>query len=596
MSSKTIHKLRSLFFTPDSWFELWVRSLYHRLARTKLLFWLRDWLARRSYKKYRQQQRAEKPPELASQTAQPIITFLVDHLKNHDNQLTATIASIQNLEIGRWQVLVVCDPSSYSDPQVSEIKSESPFQIIDLDQHDWLEAVKGEFVIFCQAGDQFFPTLLARFYHLFAQNPNADLVYYDCEIRPPDQPFPWPVFKPCKPSPALCLSYNPFSRGLFRTTSLRHHLNKNDPHEGFLLKEYALSLMLLEHKAQIAHIPSVLVSQSNLVKSDSPEVREMICEYLARSGAHAPSARETQWGTNFQWSHGDRDPSLAIIIPSKNNASLLRPLVQSIFGNNHHQALTVTIVDNNSDDAETLALYREIQKEHQVQVLPYRKPFNFSEAINLGVQATASDLILLMNDDMAPLDALWLPEMIQWTQLEDVGVVGAKLLRTNHTLQHVGIIMGLVGFAGHIYLNAPEHYRGLWGSSDWYRDLLAVTGACQMMRRKVFEQVGGYDPGFKLAFGDIDFCLRVYKQGYRNIYTPFARLYHYEGQSRGYVTPIQDTLRGYERFETFLLQDDPYFSPNLTYSRIPQCAGSRTTLEERRQQIEIRKSFYLHHH
>ena len=152
------------------------------------------------------------------------------------------------------------------------------------------------------------------------------------------------------------------------------------------------------------------------------------------------------------------------------------------------------------------------QKEHQVQVLPYRKPFNFSEAINLGVQATASDLILLMNDDMAPLDALWLPEMIQWTQLEDVGVVGAKLLRANHTLQHMGIIMGLVGFAGHIYLNASEHYCGLWGSSDWYRDLLAVTGACQMMRRKVFEQVDGYDPGFKLAFGDIDFCLRVYNR------------------------------------------------------------------------------------
>ena len=127
MRSKTIHKLRSLFFTPDSWFELWVRSLYHRLARTKLLFWLRDWLARRSYKKYRQQQRAEKLPELASQTAEPIITFLVDHQKNHDDQLTATLESIQNLEGGRWQVLVVCGSGGCSDPPSSVIKSESLF-------------------------------------------------------------------------------------------------------------------------------------------------------------------------------------------------------------------------------------------------------------------------------------------------------------------------------------------------------------------------------------------------------------------------------------------------------------------------------------
>jgi GT2 family glycosyltransferase len=153
--------------------------------------------------------------------------------------------------------------------------------------------------------------------------------------------------------------------------------------------------------------------------------------------------------------------------------------------------------------------------------------------------------------------------------------------------------MGLVGFAGHIYLNAPDHYFGLWGSSDWYRDLLAVTGACQMMRREVFNQVGGYDPGFKLAFGDIDFCLRVHQMGYHNIYTPFARLYHYEGRSRGYVTPIQDILRGYEHFKTYLSQDDPYYSPNLTYSRIPKCTAAQEPLEERQRQIEIRRSFYL---
>ena len=255
--------------------------------------------------------------------------------------------------------------------------------------------------------------------------------------------------------------------------------------------------------------------------------------------------------------------------------------------------LSIQIVDNGSDDLETLAFYESIENNPAVQITPFNQPFNYSQAVNLGVAQSDSDLILLMNDDMLPINADWLKEMARWAQREEVGVVGAKLLRANHTLQHMGIILGLVGFAGHIYLNAPDHYFGLWGSSDWYRDLLAVTGACQMMRREVFEKVGGYDPGFELAFGDIDFCLRVHQQGYRNVYTPHARIYHYEGRSRGYVTPIGDILRGYEQFKPYLEQGDPYFSPNLTYTRIPHCQLEREPLEERQRQIEIRRSFYL---
>jgi len=153
--------------------------------------------------------------------------------------------------------------------------------------------------------------------------------------------------------------------------------------------------------------------------------------------------------------------------------------------------------------------------------------------------------------------------------------------------------MGLVGLAGHIYLNAPDHYQGLFGSVDWYRNYLAVTGACQMVRRELFNEVGGYDEEFQLAFGDIDFCLRIHDIGYRNIYTPFARLYHYEGKSRGYSTPVQDIIRAYNKHEKYLEKHDPYFSPNLTYTRIPKCTTRRTSGENRKQQIEERKKFYL---
>jgi GT2 family glycosyltransferase len=152
--------------------------------------------------------------------------------------------------------------------------------------------------------------------------------------------------------------------------------------------------------------------------------------------------------------------------------------------------------------------------------------------------------------------------------------------------------MGLNGFAGHIYLNAPEHYHGLFGSVDWYRDYLAVTGACQMIRREVFNDIGGFDEGFKLAFGDIDICLRIHEKGYHIVYTPFASLFHYEGQSRGYATPPEDIIRSYQKMESALSKPDPYFSPNLTPTRIPKCAMRNDSVNNREEGFETRKKFY----
>ena len=245
-------------------------------------------------------------------------------------------------------------------------------------------------------------------------------------------------------------------------------------------------------------------------------------------------------------------------------------MITSIIQNNHKK-FSIQIIDNNSDDLSTLSYYEEIEKLDNVSIIPYNKKFNYSEAINLGVSKSHSDLLLFLNDDMGTTNEFWLEELIQWASQPGIGVVGTKLIRHNHTIQHAGIILGLNDFAGHLYLNAPEHYTGILGSVDWYRNFLAVTGACQMVRREVFEEVGGYDENFVLTFGDIDFCLKVYEKGYRNMYTPFANLFHYEGQSRGYTTPSMDILQGFERIRGILRRGDPYFSDNLSLTSIPRC-------------------------
>jgi GT2 family glycosyltransferase len=296
-------------------------------------------------------------------------------------------------------------------------------------------------------------------------------------------------------------------------------------------------------------------------------------------------------GLRFSWKIDS--PSLAIIILTKNNFRFLKSLIPELLAQPYDGQCSLHIVDNGSDDPSTLAYYQHIQQDSTITIIPYPHPFNYSEAINLGVANSDSDLVLLLNDDMAVMDETWLSQLAQWAIRPDVGVVGAKLLRKNQTIQHAGIILGLTGFMGHIYLNAPEHYNGLFGSADWYRNYLAITGACQMIRRAVFEEVGGYDLAFQLAFGDIDFCIKVHERGYQNIFTPFARIYHYEGSSRGYQTPVDDVLRGYDQLETYLVEGDPFFSPNLNYTRIPNCLVEKHSEDERAQEIKARKNFYL---
>jgi GT2 family glycosyltransferase len=337
-------------------------------------------------------------------------------------------------------------------------------------------------------------------------------------------------------------------------------------------------------------VSDILLTQTRLVTPEMSDIRSVLTRHLRNQGCNATSAEDLDAGVRFTWHTGS--PSLAIIILTKTNFSLLQPLHTGLLQQPYPGELTIHIVDNGSDDPATQAYYEKLASQPNLAIIPYPRTFNYSEAINLGATQSQSDLLLFMNDDMALIDHTWLPELTQWAVRPEVGVVGAKLLRKNRTIQHAGIVMGLTGFAGHIYLNAPEHYHGLWGSVDWYRNMLALTGACQMVRREVFDEVGGYDQGYTLAFGDIDFCLRVHQKGYRNVYTPFAQLYHYEGSTRGYKTPVRDALKGYQELEPYLVEEDPFFSPNLTYTRIPKCTLEKQARDERMRQIESRKRFY----
>jgi GT2 family glycosyltransferase len=417
------------------------------------------------------------------------------------------------------------------------------------------------------------------------------VIYYDCEYAPDAGTSKLPFFKPDTLSPELLFSVNYITRAFIKRSPV--NIQDIHPQEGhdLLAVEYELILHLVEAGRDFTHIPKVLVSQDRLPRAADSGNTHVILSHLSRIGRRQPGSEKIGNCVRFSWQANN--PSIAIIIPTKNNPALLKNLVTSIFEKTVYKDFSINIVDNESDNKEVLAYYETLEYHPQCSIIPFHEKFNYSTAINLGVENTQSDLVLLLNDDMEVIDPHWLTEMAQWAMLPEVGVVGARLLRANRTLQHAGVIIGLNGFAGHIYLNAPEHHTGLFGSVDWYRDYLAVTGACQMVRRELFNSVNGYDRDFSLAFGDIDFCLKVYEKGYRNVYTPFANLYHHEGHSRGYATPIEDIHRGYQKMEDFLSKADPFYSPNLTYTRIPRCDLSGDAELSRQIQIEERKKFYL---
>ena len=582
-------RFRNKYLPPNSKLELWLRTLYHNFNKTRLAFQIRDRISRTSCKRWVKRSIADPLLLTVDVSNKPELTFILSVSNTESEEFLKTYESIYGLIGDRWNIICICSDWE-EEGRPSLIVDADRVRFLSMDLKDAVNSIPGGYILFCKPGDVFARSLLLRFYEALAKDDInvPDVLYYDCEYRSTRSTCQKKklFFKPSKPSTDLLLSVNYFSRGIVRLGVLAEI--KFEFEQGNLqTQEYRLFLAIMDKASIIIHMPFVLVAQEDLVKTDYIEDQKVIVDHLDEQGVKAVQAINTPSGTRFTWPVEDH--SVAIIIPTVNNRSLLEPLVASIFAN-EHKNFSLHIVDNGSTDQPTLAYYHEIEDLPNVSIIPYKKKFNYSEAINLGVSQSDSDLLLFLNDDMQSINKFWLQDLIQWASLPRIGVVGTKLIRRNHTIQHARIVIGLNNFAGHIYLNAPEHYDGLLGSVDWYRNYLAITGACQMVRRTVFEEVGGYDEGFELAFGDIDFCLKVSEKGYENMYTPFANLFHFEGQSRGYVTPSADIIEGFTKMEELLKNGDPYFPGNLSLTSIPRCQDS--TKKNQFASVEKRKDYY----
>jgi O-antigen biosynthesis protein len=222
------------------------------------------------------------------------------------------------------------------------------------------------------------------------------------------------------------------------------------------------------------------------------------------------------------------------------------------------------VLDNGSEEPDTLRFLGDLREPHRALRDP--RPFNWSSINNEGVRSARGDVLLFLNNDTEVLEPTWLEALLEHAQLPEVGAVGARLLYPDGTLQHAGVVVGLGGTAGHAFKRMPPDHPGHFGMSQVVRDCSAVTGACLMVRREVFERVGGFDERYQVAYSDVDFCLSVREKGYRNVFTPHATLYHHECATRGDLDPPPDRWRFQARWAGYLA-DDPYYNPNLTRTR-----------------------------
>ena len=275
------------------------------------------------------------------------------------------------------------------------------------------------------------------------------------------------------------------------------------------------------------------------------------------------------------------DPMISIVIPNKDHAADLKRCITSILEKSTYENYEIVIVENGSETKEIFDYYTSLKEYDKIRVVTYEEPedqdgFNYSAVNNFGVKQTKGDYILLLNNDTEVITVNWMEELLMYAQREDVGAAGAKLYYGNKTIQHAGVVLQLGAHrtAGHSHYGQSRENLGYMGRLCYAQNVSAVTGACLLVKKSLFKEVGGLDESFAISLNDVDFCLKLREKGLLNVFTPFAELYHYESVSRGLDDSGEkaerynrESAHFREKWKNVLEKGDPYYNPNFSLDR-----------------------------
>lgn len=457
-----------------------------------------------------------------------------------------------------------------------------------------LELATGEFTALMDHDDLIPPHALYMIAREIVRDPGVSILYSDEDQIDREGQRHTPYFKPDW-NIDLLLGQNFISHfGVYRTDILREIGGFREGLEGSQDQDLALRAVEAVPARSIRHVPAILYhwrriegesfSQRQLDRCKAAANRAVEDFMTARYGK-APTPRATanpyhaDW-LRVYWPLPLERPSVSIVIPTRDRADLLRTCVRGLLERTDYDNFEIVIADNDSRESATEALFEELAAHSNVRILRIGGAFNYSRINNEAVRQCASEIIVLLNNDIDVIDAGWLSEMVSHAIRSDVGAVGAKLLYADRTIQHAGVVLGVGsydsegGIAGHFGVGDDSTHLGYFGQYILTREVSAVTAACLALRRETFEAVGGLnETDLKVAFNDVDLCLRIREAGLRIVWTPFAQLYHYESQSRGTDLSGEKAERFRRECEYMAarwgrrLRNDPFYNPNFDTTR-----------------------------
>lgn len=488
-------------------------------------------------------------------------SIIIYALEESEKAIINTIKSIINQTYQNYEILIATKTENNS---IQKNLFENIFFTKSINEA--IELSSGDYLIKINSNDSLHPCALYEIMNKICSE-NSDFIYTDEAIYTQENEY---KFKPNFASDTL-RSYNyigsffAFSRKLLNIENL---FSQNIMYAF----DYDMILSLTEQASNITHIPKILnfTHPENLSENYDEEAKTVLAHHLERTGLDGKveiSDIEHTFKINYTLKI---EPLVSIIIPNKDHIGDLKKCIDSILKSTYKN-YEIIIVENNSQNSETFEYYKSIKKQN-IKIITWEKDFNYSAINNFGIKSAKGDYYILLNNDIEIITPDWIQKMLMFAQRDNVGAVGSKLLYPDNTIQHAGVILSILGIAVHYRKGASENDEDI--RLNTVQNLSAVTAACMMIPKHVYDETGGLNEEFKVAFNDIDLCMRIRKSGYLIVFNPYCKAYHYESKSRGLETTSDKKKRFKKEMKIFrkywsdqLKSEDPYYNPNLTLSQ-----------------------------
>lgn len=529
--------------------------------------------------------------KIASFTHKPKISVVMPVYNPPLEYFEKAILSVINQYYDNWELCIADDNSPNAKVrEIIEKYAEKDSRIkyvfrkenghISECSNSAIEIATGEFIGLLDHDDELTPDAIYFVVDAINNNPDLDIIYSDEDKIGEDGTLFDPYFK-SEFNYELFLAQNMISHfGVYRHSIVIKVNGFRKGLEGSQDHDLALRIYEICGADKIHHIPRILYHWRAIAGSTALDVNEKnyaseaglkaVAEHLERINQSASVTIANKQTGHYRVRYDLKStPLISIIIPTKDCKELLEICITSLTKLTTYANYEILIINNNSEIPETFEYFETI-KSNKIKIIDAPIPFNFSKLNNDAVKLAKGEILVFLNNDIEIISPDWLEEMLSWAQRDDIGCVGARLWYPDNTIQHAGVIIGMGGVAGHAHKHLPKGHNGYFCRAIHHQAFLAVTAACLMMRREVFDLVGGYEEKLQVAFNDVDLCLKVSDKGYRNIFTPYAELYHHESISRGSENTPQKQARFASEVKFMedkwghLFDKDPYYNPNLS--------------------------------